>query len=109
MSRDLVLAFIGSDPFVEVRGMKLEEVLQKGFRLWFNHEEGAMLGADEPRVNGVIDLREQRRVKVLDVQQSARLLVQTELGPGDYLAKLFQRSIPSRHCDECIGQFGHQS
>src|SRR5215475_2459611 len=44
----------------------------------------------------------------VDIEHADRLLLQSELGPGQDLAKLVECAEPAGHRDERIGQVGHE-
>src|ERR1039458_3845075 len=56
----------------------------------------------------MVEHPQQRSIKVQDIEDAARLRVQTKLRPSKHLAKLLQRPESTRHCDERVGQVCHE-
>ena len=66
-----------------------------------------MLGTQEALVDRVTEEPVDRIVIAADVQESHRLGVNAELGPGEHLERLFEGAEPARQRDEPIGERGH--
>jgi hypothetical protein len=62
---------------------------------------------DESFRHRLIDERRQRRVERTDVQQAARLAVQSELGPGDHFEEFLEGAHAAGHRDESVRKLRH--
>jgi hypothetical protein len=63
---------------------------------------------DEPGRHGTVDQLAQRREETGHVEDAARLVVNAELCPGEYLKELVQRPVAAGEHDECFGRVGHR-
>src|SRR5579875_3983710 len=72
-----------------------------------NDDDATVGRRDEALGHRTIEHSEQGREKPRHVQQTRRLVLQTELCPGDGLAVLLARAETSRQRDESIATRGH--
>lgn len=78
------------------------------FRVFAFDHPAAMLARQKLLFRGQVEHAQERIVVTVNVQQAARLGVQTKLGPGEDFAKLFEGAVPSRERNEAAGQLGHK-
>ena len=77
-------------------------------RIRIHHEQIPILLPDEPLQHGVIEKAQQRREKLIHIEQAIRLPVQPQLSPRPYLEQFLERSQPTGHGEKAIRQLREQ-
>jgi hypothetical protein len=84
------------------------ELFEQRFDRRIREQQLAMLLPDEFHLHGVVDVRDERVVELLQVQQAEGLLVEAELRPGKDLAEFLDRAVAARQGHECVRQIRHE-
>src|SRR5271154_2999839 len=101
-------ALDATDPLFEFWRCVRFEAVKQSVGAGLDDQHCAMLGAEKPLFDGVVEERDQIRVEAVDVEQSRRVVVLAELRPGQHLGHFIERAGPARKRNEAVGQLGHQ-
>ena len=82
-------------------------MIQKGLRFRIHYHQFAMFSTEESLLHGMVQECNQRIEIATDVENAARFVLDSQLGPGRCLEELLEGAEPSGEHDEAIRRFRH--